>query len=154
MKVQILQCSHNGFAPLAWLIKLFQRTNYSHYAIGFTSSTGEYLILDATSKNVALRSSVHFLKHYEIMEETTIRIEYPVEDFMAWYEPLLGERYGYLQLIGIVLKTRKLGEGIICNELVLRFLRRFFGLWDDYIDTRDLNYTSWVVEQIASNQDK
>ena len=131
-----------------------QRTKYSHYAIGFTSITGEYLVLDATSKNVAIRSSEHFLKHYKIINEITLSIEYPIEDFMAWYEPLLGERYGYLQLLGVILKTRKLREGIICNELVLRLLRRFYGLWDDYIDVRDLNYTDWVVKQIASNQDK
>ena len=146
MKVQILKVRHKGFVPMSWLIRLIQRTNYSHYAIGFVSETGNYLILDATSKNVALREATRFFEIYSKVEEATIDIGYQRKDLMSWYEPLLGEHYGYLQLIGILIKDKRLGRGIVCNELVLRFLRRFTAYNDSYLDIRDLNYTSQIID--------
>ena len=147
MKVQVLRVRHKGFAPIAWIIRLIQRTKYSHYALGFVSRNGNYMILDATSKNVAIRDAVHFFKIYDKYEEDTIDIGFPLKEFESWYENLLGERYGYLQLLGILIKNKRLGRGIVCNELVLRFLRRFTTYNDSYLDIRDLNYTYEIVKK-------
>ena len=149
MKVQILLCDTRKWKPLSWLIKLVQRTPYSHYAIGFTSHTGEYMVLHATSKNTALFGSYRLLSHYNIVEEYTIDIAFSYNDFCSWYELLLGTAYGYMQLFGILLNNKKLGRGIICNELVLRLLRRFTSYEDSDIDTKDLNDTLKVVKRYS-----
>jgi len=150
MKVQILQCRHKGFAPIAWLIRLYEWTDYSHYAIGYTSEAGNYLVLDATGRNVAIRSSDIFLKHYDIVNEYTVTMNYKLVDFERWFEPHLGQSYGYMQLFGIMLRDRRLGRGWICNELVLRFIDRFFGLKNRKdIDIMGLNDTDHIVKRIA-----
>lgn len=146
MKVQVLKCINRGFAPVGKLIQLQQGTNFSHFAIGFQSMTGEYLVVDATSKNVAIRHVHHFLKQYEVVETSTIDLVFSYEDFFSWLEPLLGEKYGFKQLIGILIKSKRLGGGVICNELVLRMLMRFTKYVDTDIDIRDLNYTSQIVD--------
>ena len=149
MKVQILQCKTKKWMPVSWLIRVFQKTPYSHYAIGYTSHTGAYMVLDATSKNTAIRSSKIFLSHYKIVNEYTIDLHVKYEFFCKWYEQLLGTGYGYMQLLGILLKNKRLGEGIICNELVLRLINRFTKYSDNDIDIRDLNYTDKVVRELA-----
>lgn len=148
MKFQILKCDNVDFKIVGWLIKKIQKTNCSHYAIGFTSHTGEYMILDSTSKNVALRSTKHFKNHYKIISQDTMEINYSYEDFSTWYEPLLGESYGYIQLLGILIKNKSMNTGIVCNELVLRLLKRFTSYTVKNIDILDLNDTSRIVNAL------
>ncbi len=147
MKVQIFKCDNKHWTIVGSIIKLFQRTNYSHYAIGFQSHTGEFLVLDATSKNVATRHVHYYLEHYKIIDTYTVDIAFSYDDFCQWYEQLLGESYGFLQLIGILIRSKSLGKGIVCNELVLRMLRRFTTFEDDNLDIRDLNYTSQIIDK-------
>jgi len=107
------------------------------------------MVLHATSKNTALFGSYRLLSHYNIVEEYTIDIAFSYNDFCSWYELLLGATYGYMQFVGILLNNKKLGRGIICNELVLRLLRRFTSYEDSDIDTKDLNDTLKVVKRYS-----
>ena len=153
MKIQILQCDNKKWTLVGSLIKLFQGTDYSHYGIGYTSHTGEYIVLDATSKNVSIQTFVTYSKHYEVKREYTIELLCNYEEFSLWYEKLIGVRYGYMQLVDILFHTRYFGAGIICNELVLRLFRRFTQYEDNAIDTRDLNYTEEIVKGLSKWMD-
>jgi len=149
MELHILKCARPK-SVIGWLIEKHEKTNYSHYAIGFTSNTGRYMILDATSKNVALKDSIHYLSHYKVVETQHISIGYPLEDFRDWYEPILGESYGYMQLFGIMFKNKSLGKGIVCNELVLRLLKRFTNKNVTDMDIRGFKYTDKLLDEVSN----
>lgn len=138
--------------PLSWLIKLVQGTSYSHYAIGYTSHTGEYIVLDATSKNTAIKTSKRFLSTYNIINEYTVTLQTDYDTFSLWYEKLLGTPYGVAQLLGVIIKSSRLGKGIICNELVLRLLHRFTQTHIYDIDTKDLNDTDKILRGISDER--
>ena len=156
MNVIILEVQPKSwFTPLSYLIRAYhsvfgngKMSDGSHFAICFSSSsTGNSMVLDATHNSVRMTNIYSFLEKYDVVRQTDVNIQFHYNDFASWYESVLGEPYGYLQYIGIIAKLRWLGNGIICNELVLKFLHRFTAYTDDYIDIRDLNYTRKVVSE-------
>ena len=144
MKVKVFLCSPRSGRILSSIIKRIQKTDYSHYAIGFESHTGHQMVLDATSKNVATRMDEIFLKTHKIVRTYNLDLPCDYDVFSSWYEAKLGIKYGYFQLIGVLVKDKKLGKGMICCELVLRMMKDLMGVPITDIDIRDLNYTEEI----------
>ena len=154
--VSILECiPTKWFRPVSVLIRLYHKvfgngkmSDGSHFAIAFVSFTGEHMVLDASSKTVRLVNATDFLGRYRVVRTTLVEVSYELIDIVSWYEKLLGESYGYMQYLGIMTKNVALGSGIICNELVLRFLNRFTTHITEQIDIKDLNKTREILSNI------
>lgn len=155
MKVQIIQCRHKGFAPLGWLIRVIQRSKYSHYALGFISLAGINTVADATSKDLAPKPFMRFLHKYFIVNTYTLDVTAKREDVIRWIESYYGTPYAVLQLFGIKLKIKKWGYGeakMTCNEFILRFLNRFSSANIKNIDILDLNQTEKEIIKVLRGQ--
>jgi hypothetical protein len=151
MELEIIQCTPRGFKPLAWLIRLIQGTNYSHYVFKFTSVCGVRLVIDATSKNIAFRNANFFEKNYVTKKTYPIHMDFSLNTVQKWFELYSGTPYAYMSLFGIILDIRGVGKGdkaMTCNELVLRFLNRFFSANIRDIDLQDLKQTELHLENI------
>ena len=153
MKVRIHQCRHKGwFVPLSWLIRLVQKTKYSHYAIEFNSLAGNTMIVDATHCTVKSQTLQRFVEHYKIIKTFEVEVQYPRDMVCRWFEHYYGTPYATAQLVGIVIKNKKLGwadKKMTCNELILRFLNRFTNAMITGVDTLDLNQTEAEILKIG-----
>lgn len=157
MKIDVYQCFSKNIFPfniVALLIRFFQGTNYSHYAISFEIN-GVRFFMDSTSKSVRLLGEEQFLKHYELKKCLNYKHkEIDEAEFLAWMQSHLGKSYGFGQIIGLLLKIFKIiknnpfGKGskrIICNELIVLFFIKFHGAQVIDTDSLDLNETEELV---------
>ena len=148
MKLEILQVNSKlKFAPLAWAIKFIQKTNYSHYAMRYTSSwSGRTMYVDATNNGVRITSENTFRRHYSDYKCFPMEVDETI--FFIWIEELLGSRYSMGQIFYLWLKILKVKNGrsrFICNELVLDMLNYCKGRNITKLDTRDLNFTELEI---------
>ena len=157
MKVSIIQCESKNkfpFNAFALLIKKFQKTNYSHYALFYVNETGSITVCDSTAYGVRRMPEKKFLKKYHIRK--TFRCKKDVERgmFLSWFEKHEGKSYGFRQILGLALKifhlvkTNPFGKGskrIICNELIVLFLNRFYGANVKDTDSLDLVETQQLL---------
>lgn len=134
MESYIIECSHKpGFVPFGWLIKKFQGLPFSHYALVFINHDGLMKTVDASGRTVHQESIVNFKEKYDIVR--TYKIEdgqKSLREFKHWLYPFEGKKYGYKQVLGLFLMSLHIfkknpfyndKENIICNELILRYLR-------------------------------
>lgn len=132
----------------SWLIRLYQKTKYSHTYIRIETRTFD-LILDATSRGVSLKNYKDFTKNNNIIEEKILDQQFLNEDdFASIVIPLLGKKYGYITILGILLKNfgiKGIGKdgnkSFICSELVARVLEKYIGIDTgtfDYITPKDI----------------
>lgn len=160
MKVRIYQCYSTNKFPFnifALGIKFFSKTNYSHYALSYESETGNTIYCDSTSMGVRQTSEDKFLKKYELKKAWQCKKEIPRKYFLRWFEKHQGKSYGFLQIIGLlgkilnIFKHSPFGKGskrIICNELVILFLNRFYAAGIDDTDSLDLNDTEKLITKV------
>lgn len=159
MKLKILSCKpkNHPFPILSWMIRYFQKTNYSHNAIQY----GSY-ILDASGSDVSINSSWYFFNKYEVVDLVEIDINANFEQFVNWTLLFVNRKYGLMQLVGIALYimglTKKVWFGkedkqLICSELVILLLRDFKGLKVKDSDDYDLNSTWELVKEYGVKND-
>lgn len=141
MKLRILKAkSKRKFAPLAWIIRKNQKTDWNHYAMEFGGK-----VTDAKRKGIRVLSFELWEKKYKAVE--TIEIELPITDaeFVTYVDSKIGTKYAFWQLVGIgliscgILKTNPFGKNkkyLVCHEYVAvtlaRFLKIEIGDSDDY----------------------
>lgn len=155
MKVEILTCSpiYHPFPVASWLIKFFQKTNYSHFGIKVGN-----VVLDATSRDVRLNSYIDFTSRYDIISTYELDVDSTFEDVINWCSIFLNRSYGYFQIVGLLFiilgltKNNYFGKdatNLICNELVILFLRDFKGLEIKDSDSYDLVSTEILVKEFV-----
>lgn len=155
MKVKIVCCNpiYLKFPVLSWLIRFFQ-DDYSHFAIEFNG-----FVIDATSKDVRLyNAETYWSNRYKKVREYEIDIDVNFISLLNWSRPLLNRTYGYTQIIGLlfiilgIFKKNPFGSdynNLICNEIVLLFLKDFKGLVIDDPDNYDLIATENILKELS-----
>lgn len=123
---------------LSWLVRFIERTPYSHVRLGWTSTSGEPLIYEASGSSVKLIGR-YAATNYKV----TIHESYEFTLDTDQYRQLIklfrfaAVRYGTLQILGIALsrllrrKTNLFSRGPkqqVCSELVAYFLRDVIGM--------------------------
>lgn len=151
MEVKILQCTpiNHPFPILSWAIRFIQRTDYSHYAIQYNS-----WVLDATSKGVQYVPDYEYFNHYKTVNSFDVELNTTFINFYEWICKYIDTKYGFFQIIGLLLKILKLtkvnpfgrdDKAIICNELVLLMLKDLRGLELGDSDNYDLVETEKII---------
>lgn len=161
MRILIHQCAgirHFPFNIAPKLIKWFQKVNYSHYAISYQMDRNSVLTYcDSTSAGVKRYTPEEFTEHYSIIKTYVCDKNINYDEFFPWFEKHEGKSYGFVQILGLFLKGIKViaknpfGGGskrIICNELVILFLNRFYGAKIVDTDSLDLNDTTRLIERV------
>lgn len=157
MKVSIWQCKNRARFPkniTSLGIMFFQKTNYSHYALEFNSR-----FYHSSGSGVKSISKEKFLKRYRMVRRIRCTKDINCNDFRIWFFRHIGKKYAFAQLVGLLGKTFKIikhnpfGRGakrIICNELVLLFLNKFYNthIPADHIDCYDLNDTEKLLSDM------
>lgn len=102
-KVAIGFSKPKGFAPLAWLIRLFDRRDFTHtYVDFFSESFQRKLIYQAKGTMIHFTGAQYFGEHNTEIK----RFEFEMEDadfnkMMQWCIDRAGRPYGCLNFIGI-----------------------------------------------------
>lgn len=135
MKVYIHKCD-SMISKFLYLFHDYGDTpKFSHYAMSFVTDNGNRIFIDTAEHNVHLTHEKYFNKRWNIVGEDHV-FEVDEKEFWIWFEPFIGRPYGYLNLIGhafkkiLQLKKNPLGDGaksVVCNEIALLFVNRFFG---------------------------
>lgn len=167
MIVNVHNCrSKNWYhKPASWLIMLFQQMkpwgqhSYNHMAISYVGHTGAWKFADSTFAHGVRdeQPEAEFLDSYDIVK--TVRLEVDCENvqFKAWLEAQRGKKYDHLGILGMVGKILKLFKRnpwgsdfrrMICNELVLSMITRFYGVEIGDPDNYDLLMTDDLVDSL------
>lgn len=146
MTVWILEAtSRKKFNPLARLIMRMQKTNFSHLAIIFFYDNGQSTIYHATWPKPTKCSFEEFFSKYYIQDAYKLQtpINQSYTQLIGMLETLIDDKsfYSIQQLVFIYLQIQfsKLKtvfnmailnheRGLICSELVARFLHAGWGL--------------------------
>ncbi len=156
MKAYIAECDPKGKLLLfSGAIKLVQKLPFSHYALIFVDEYGQTKSMDASGRTLHQESLKNFQKKYNIIRLYEVPADKPLSSFRKWSNHLEGQKYGNLQIVGLLLLIMGLvtrnpfsnGEDkLICNEFILRFLC-FQGLIEDSrFDSWDLVKTRKYLE--------
>lgn len=155
MKIRIVKSfPKKSFAPVAKLIMFFQKTNYSHMSIHFKVGESSWLVADVTGNDGFKVNNLSKWEESHLPLESKL-LEVSHEDFMMWMIKHLGVEYDKGQVFGLFLRaigfisTNNIGfnyKKMVCNELVLSFLERFYNIEIGDPDNYDLNMTSRLLD--------
>ena len=139
INIEFTRPKQDRFAFFSKLIRLFQKTKYSHVRLHWTNSTGRDVVYEASG------SKIHFLgelaqptKPVEVLHLFTVPLNN--EEYRALIDLCMkyaGLKYGVWQSIGIglsiflKLKKNPFSDGYrsqVCSELVGRFLEEVLEL--------------------------
>lgn len=149
----------------AWLIMLFQQmkpwhpSSYNHMAISYVGHTGTWKFADSTFFHGVRdeQPENEFLDRYKIVHTKRLELDCESVEFKAWLEAQRGKKYDKLSLIGIAGKVLKLFKRnpfgsdfrkMICNELILSMIVRFYGVEVGDPDNYDMLMTADLVESL------
>lgn len=137
------------FVPVSWLIRLAERTRYSHAYIKVKSeSLNRELIYQATGSGVYFVGKATFELKAEPLEEYEFKITKERKtELLRWAVDTSGKPYGKLQILGLGLKRvcRAVGINIknpfktgtgayVCTELAAEALKEIKVLSDLELD--------------------
>lgn len=159
MFVQILMVKpkKHPFPILSWLIRLIQRTAYSHMAISYIID-GQEMTLDSTSKGVREMLARRFLQSYTITNVYRVNLDVSPKLFKRWVNSHKGKSYSPWQVFGLLLMQLKLRDTnpfghdanrLTCNELVLLMLSKFTNVFIIDSDDYDLKATEEYVRELS-----
>ena len=166
MRVEIVEAdSIHRFPKIksigGYFIRWFQKTKYSHYAIRITFNTAGRLYMHATLNGVHAVGDKGFDKNYRVTRVYSLP-KGLVIDPIDWFEEYECKAYGKMQIIGLTIMIlfgypfnifRNKKNRIICNELVLDYLRDGFILESDLnFDDLDLNDTREILEDLCTSK--
>jgi len=111
-ELTIIFSKAKGFSLITWLIRLFQRTPFSHVAIALKiHSLDEEIIYEADWHGVTCKTREEWEKNNEIVYEKTFRYtkkEY--KDLQKFCIGQLGKPYGFQNLIAILTKRNTVDD--------------------------------------------
>lgn len=158
ISIKIHECNTRNKFPFnigALTIKLFQSTDFSHYAIEYLAETGTPRVFESNvpvSKNTPLRE---YLTHYTIKRSYRFDLNISRREFLMAIERLEGIKYSMRQNIGLglmsmgLIKKNPWGSDqklLNCNEAVLIIMKRFLGISISDSDQYDLVATHNILE--------
>ena len=163
MKFRVVKCDYRkyGFPAniFALLIKWHQKKGYNHFAIEFRDSDNDIYYIDASRHGVEMYDYVNFQNKYKIEGGYVLEFDGHADDIYEWYYKHSGNEYGYLQIIGIFLKSLSLvrrnpfrdgPKRMICTELVARFVNEFTGPYFKEPDSVNLKQIENTLNEIAT----
>ena len=167
MKVRVHTCrSRNWYhKPSAWLIMAFQKmkpwcsSSYNHMAISYIGQTGVWKYADSTFAHGVRddQPEEEFLDRYKIISTKQLDVGNDPVFFKAWLEAQRGKLYDKWSILGLigkllnVFKRNPWGADfrkMICNELVLSMITRFYGVEIGDPDNYDLLMTEDLVDSL------
>ena len=164
MKFRVVKCDYrkHGFPAniFALLIKWHQKKGYNHYAIEFRDKNNDIFYIDATRHGVHMYNYVNFQDRYKIEGGYVLEFDGDDEDIFSWYFKYRGNGYGYLQILGIFLKSLRLvrrnpfrdgPKRMICTELVAHFVNEFTGPYFPRPDSVSLKQVEKTLETLQAN---
>ena len=159
MKINIHRCSSRNKFPFnigSILIKFFSGTDYSHYAISFIAMSGREMFFHSNFKGVHLETKSRFLSSYDIKQSSTVEPKISYAGIYSFVDNYLGAKYGFMQVFGLflitigILKNNPFGSNkIICNELIVMMLDRFYDLNIDDFDGINFKHTEEIIGGIV-----
>lgn len=152
--IKILKCYPKKFHLASWLIKLIEKTKFSHYAIKVDD-----MIIDITGKNDGIKThnKEEFYSNYNVIDIHSFDVSIRKDTVINWINKLDMVHYGYMQVFGLFLLRllpinvnifRNGRKSMICNELVLRFCKRFLGVKTNKIDNLGLRETEIILNEV------
>lgn len=143
---------------VALLIKLFQKTDYSHYVIRVEDpATNEVFYYDSTGAGTRKHPLSVFQKKHKVRKVFKVSKEVSYIDWNNFWTKHEGKEYGFLQIAGLFLKMKNIiknnpfGKGakrLICNELVILFLNEFKYTCIKDTDSLDLVETEEILTKV------
>lgn len=114
------------FPWFSWLIRLYERTSFSHVYVEIdTKIVNQLTIFQSSRGMVNCISETEFYKRNQKVVEFTINLTYSqYKNLLNSLHSELGKKYAFLQNIGIVLvdmgiwKSNKFKDGYNCSELI------------------------------------
>ncbi len=157
MKSYIAECDPKGnLLIFSKAIKLVQKLPFSHYALVLVDEHGLVKTVDASGRTLHQESLENFKEKYNIIRLYEVpETEKSHKEFREWLHPLEGQKYGYMQVVGLLLQSLKLTirnifsngtDNIICNEFILRYLRFQELIPESKFDSWDLVRTRKYLE--------
>ena len=167
MKVMVHTCRTKKWyhKPGAWLIMLFQNMkpwhhdSYNHMAISYIGQTGVWKYADSTLAYGVRddQPEEEFRDTYKIVDTKSLDIGQDPIFFKAWLEAQRGKEYDKWHIVGLVGKLLHIFKRnpwgadfrkMICNELVLSMITRFYGVEIGDPDNYDLLMTEDLVDSL------
>lgn len=165
MKITIIQAYTKKKFPsnvAALLIRYFQKTDYSHYAIKVIDpSTDVATYYDSTGHGTRKRTHEEFFKDYYIVREFNVPKTISYVDWLEFWARHANKGYGFKQVAGLLLKIfhivkhNPFGAGakrIICNELVILLLNYLGYTAIKDTDSLDLNDTDRLLFKVLVDE--
>jgi len=120
------------FPIVSWLIRLFQRSKYSHVRLRWQSTSGVEIIYEASGSEVKVIGELSQQDHpIEVVKSYTVKVSRDQYRALIRLFRYAGVKYGYLQILGIALVTifklakNPFSDGRksqVCSELVGLFI--------------------------------
>lgn len=131
MKIKIVFTKpKNKILPIgSYLIRLYQKTGYSHVALIFQTSRGKKLVYEAVGSGIRYISKNKWLENVIVVE--SFELEISAENYIQIIDYCIenaGYDYGFMQNIGIAvaeifnLKKNPFKKGKNCSEVLAEVL--------------------------------
>lgn len=162
----VLTKRKSKFNLLSLLIRLIERTEFSHAAIVFQNSTGRQLIYEASGFSVKFKNLKMFLDDNVVIKKYHIQVEEDVlQNIIDICLDHLGRPYSMKSLIGLLLvrlglfKVNIFADGsdsFVCSELVAYLLAEIKDEDNhmtnfDGVGLRELNYIIVDLALVGEN---
>jgi hypothetical protein len=122
------------FPIMSWLIRLVERTEYSHVYIKMPSSNGNYFIYQASGTQVNIVGSKHFEHLNKPVKEYALQISAQQRrDLLLFMAQECGAPYSVAQIINIFVymitgKAFLKPKGYVCSELAGIVLSQYLNI--------------------------
>lgn len=148
-----------SFPIFSWLVKLFQGTDYSHFAIKY----GDW-VLDSTISGTVWTSLSEFRKKYKLVKKWKFEIiRGKQNNVFEWSAKYSAKPYSLLQNLGVglkwigLLKTNPFGNNeshLNCSELVALWVRDYLKVKIHDSDNYGLVETEELLDGEIKNASK
>lgn len=112
------------FYPTSFLIKYFEKTEFSHCVLIFTDKNRREFVYEAGYRGVSFSSGPFFSKNNRIIEAYSLDCDNSKKDsLLDFIYENIGKNYGYLTVFGHLVQrfAWKLGESGLGKGLLSRF---------------------------------
>lgn len=156
-----------SFAPLSTLIRLIEKTEFSHAFIRVRSNSLQRdLIYEATGHGVFFVGAEAFSKKSQVVKEYPIQLKTEAKTkLLQWAVDTSGKPYGTIQLLGLAIKRifaifghkisnpiRTGKQAYICTELVAEALKSLNLIEDSELEDIGLRELLQKVQEVHKMQ--
>lgn len=132
LKIGFSKPKNRIFPIFSWLIRLYQRTAFSHTYITFKSSSlDRTLVYEAVAGGIRFVGTQVWQEHAETVREFELSVsDDQYTEILQFCVDNAGKDYAFLQSLGVLianlfkLKKNPFREGTNCSEMLSRLLER------------------------------